>query len=56
MSQAKVILIPISISDDETEAVPPYIAKHLDECQIFFVENIRTARRSFKKINKTNLI
>ena len=52
MSQAKVILIPISISDDGKEAVHPYIAKHLDECQIFFVENIRTARRAFKKMNK----
>ena len=52
MNRAKVILIPISITDDESEALPHYISFHLNECQIFFVENLRTARRAFKKINK----
>ena len=52
MSKAKVILIPVSISDDGTDALPQYIEKHLNECQVFFVENIRTARRAFKKVNK----
>ena len=52
MSKAKVLLIPISISDDGSEVLPQYIEKHLNECQTFFVENIRTARRAFKKINK----
>lgn len=52
MSKAKVILIPISISEEGTEALPQYIEKYLNECQVFFVENIRTARRAFKKINK----
>ena len=52
MNRAKVILIPISITDDESEALPHYISFHLNECQIFFVENLRKARRAFKKINK----
>ena len=52
MNRAKVILIPISITDDASEALPHYISFHLNECQIFFVENLRTARRAFKKINK----
>lgn len=51
MNKAKVILIPISITDDGSETLPNYIGTHLSKCHIFFVENIRTARRAFKKID-----
>lgn len=51
MSKAKVILIPIGISDDATDVLPNYIVSHINLCSVFFVENLRTARRAFKKID-----
>jgi 16S rRNA (cytidine1402-2'-O)-methyltransferase len=48
-----VYLIPIAIAEDGYDAVPSYISDKMELCEIFFVENLRTARRAFKKINKT---
>lgn len=52
MKKAKVILIPIFISNDAPNTLPAYLLKHINECTIFFVESIRTARRAFKQIDK----
>lgn len=52
MKKAKVILIPLPISETNDETVPKYIEFFLNQCDIFFVENLRTARRAFKRINK----
>lgn len=46
-----VYLIPIALADDGYESVPTYVSKKINLCEVFFVENIRTARRAFKKID-----
>lgn len=50
MSTAIVYLIPTIIEDDRYECLPSYIVNAVKECQVFFVENERTARRFLKKI------
>jgi 16S rRNA (cytidine1402-2'-O)-methyltransferase len=52
MNKAKVILIPISIAEDGYDALPAYVSAHINACEVFFVENIRTARRAFKQVDK----
>ena len=47
-----VILIPVFLYDDAVETIPAYIADAIAKCQVFFVENERTARRFIKKIRK----
>ena len=46
-----VYLIPIAIADDGYDAIPYYIKEKINQCEVFFAENIRTARRAFKKID-----
>lgn len=48
-----VYLIPIAIAEDGYDAVPAYISEKMELCEIFFVENLRTARRAFKRIHKS---
>lgn len=52
MKKARVILIPISIAEDGYDALPAYVSAHINACEVFFVENIRTARRAFKQVDK----
>jgi 16S rRNA (cytidine1402-2'-O)-methyltransferase len=52
MKTARVVLIPIGIAEENSETVPTYILDYLNKCDVFFVEDLRTARRAFKKINK----
>jgi 16S rRNA (cytidine1402-2'-O)-methyltransferase len=52
MKTAKVVLIPIGITEENTDTLPIYIVDYLNACDVFFVEDLRTARRAFKKINK----
>lgn len=52
MNKAKVILIPISIAEDGYDALPAYVSAHINACEVFFVENLRTARRAFKQVDK----
>lgn len=47
-----VYLIPIALSEDGYDTLPAYIAEKINACDVFFAENIRTARRAFKKIDK----
>lgn len=49
----KVILIPIALAEDGYDALPASIATTINACQVFFAENTRTARRAFKKIDKS---
>ena len=51
-----VILIPVFLYDDAVETIPAYIADAIANCQVFFVENERTARRFIKKIRKETVI
>jgi len=49
----KLILIPIALAEDGYDALPASIAIAINACQVFFAENTRTARRAFKKIDKS---
>ena len=51
-----VYLIPSFLSDDAVETIPPYVLKAVQECQVFFAENERTARRFLKSICKEIVI
>ena len=51
-----VILIPVFLYDDAVETIPAYISDAIASCEVFFVENERTARRFIKKIRKETII
>jgi 16S rRNA (cytidine1402-2'-O)-methyltransferase len=55
MSQSVVYLIPSLLDDDAVDTIPLYIIEAVKNCQVFFVENERTARRYLKKIWKSRL-
>ena len=50
MSTGNVYLIPSLLYDDAVETIPAYVADAVKHCQVFFVENERSARRYLKKI------
>jgi len=50
MSLGKVYLIPSFLYEDAAETIPAYIVEAAKDCQVFFVENERSARRYLKKI------
>jgi 16S rRNA (cytidine1402-2'-O)-methyltransferase len=51
-----VYLIPSLLDEDGTNAIPSYIIDAVKKCQVFFVENERTARRYLKKLWKEIVI
>ncbi|HKP32043.1 MAG TPA: SAM-dependent methyltransferase [Chitinophagaceae bacterium] len=53
---SKVYLIPVLLSEDAVETIPPYIIHAVEECQVIFAENERTARRFLKKMKKEIVI
>lgn len=56
MHAGKVYLIPTVLYDDTMETIPVYILDAVKDCQVFFVENEKTARRFLKKIWKEMII
>ncbi len=56
MSVGKVFLIPTVLHEEALETIPTYILDAVKDCQIFFVENEKTARRFLKKIWKEMVI
>jgi 16S rRNA (cytidine1402-2'-O)-methyltransferase len=56
MSIGKVYLVPSFLFDDAIETIPPYVVDAVKDCQVFFVENERSARRYLKKIWKEIVI
>jgi 16S rRNA (cytidine1402-2'-O)-methyltransferase len=58
MSESKsvVYIIPSLLDEEAVETIPLYIVNAVKDCQIFFVENERTARRFVKKIFKEIVI
>ena len=56
MSFGKLYLIPTILHDDALETIPPYILDSVKDCQVFFVENEKTARRFLKRIWKEMII
>jgi 16S rRNA (cytidine1402-2'-O)-methyltransferase len=50
MQAGKVYLIPTVLHEEATETIPAYILTAVKDCQVFFVENEKTARRFLKRI------
>lgn len=50
MPAGKVYLIPTVLYDDAIETIPAYILDAVKDCQVFFVEQEKTARRFLKKL------
>lgn len=50
MNAGKVYLIPTVLHEDALETIPAYILDAAKDCQVFFVEQEKTARRFLKKI------
>ncbi|HUP12982.1 MAG TPA: SAM-dependent methyltransferase, partial [Niastella sp.] len=49
-------LIPSVLHENATETIPAYVKDAVGKCQVFFVENERTARRFLKSIWKEMVI
>ena len=56
MRSGKVYLIPTVLYEEVLETIPPYILEAVKDCQAFFVENEKTARRFLKKLWKEMVI
>jgi 16S rRNA (cytidine1402-2'-O)-methyltransferase len=56
MRPGKVYLIPTVLYEDAIETIPAYILDAVKDCQVFFVENEKTARRFLKKLWKEMVI
>lgn len=52
MSQAVIYLIPSQLDESGFDAIPGYVTDAVKKCQVFFVENERTARRFLKRLWK----
>jgi 16S rRNA (cytidine1402-2'-O)-methyltransferase len=50
MHPGKLYLIPTVLHEDALDTIPFYILDAVKDCQVFFVENDKTARRFLKKI------
>ncbi|HYC30614.1 MAG TPA: SAM-dependent methyltransferase, partial [Chitinophagaceae bacterium] len=51
-----VYLIPTTLHDESLQTIPAYILDAVKDCQVFFTENERTARRFLKKLWKEMVI
>lgn len=49
---SKVFLIPIPIAEEGYHTLPLSIASTINSCEVFFAEDLRTARRAFRKIDR----
>jgi 16S rRNA (cytidine1402-2'-O)-methyltransferase len=52
-NQAKVFLIPSLLDETAIQTIPVYILHAVKKCEVFFVENERSARRYLKSLDKT---
>lgn len=51
MSKGKIILIPCTLGDiNPFEVLPESNTKHINNCDVFIVENLRSARRFLKRV------
>ena len=55
-SKGIVYLIPSVLDESSLQTIPPYIITAVKDCQVFFVENERTARRYLKQLWKEMVI
>jgi 16S rRNA (cytidine1402-2'-O)-methyltransferase len=56
MNNSIVYLVPSQLNETGLQAIPSYVSDAVKNCEIFFVENERTARRFLKKIWKEMII
>jgi 16S rRNA (cytidine1402-2'-O)-methyltransferase len=56
MTTGTVFLIPTVLDENGLAAIPAYITDAVKQCQVFFVENERTARRFLKSLWKEMVI
>lgn len=52
----KVYLLPTFLDEENLETIPAYVKDGIKECQAFFVENERSARRYLKQLWKEMVI
>jgi 16S rRNA (cytidine1402-2'-O)-methyltransferase len=52
----KVYLLPAFLDEDNLQTIPAYVTGAVKECQAFFVENERSARRYLKQLWKEMII
>lgn len=50
MNPGKLYLIPTVLHEEALETIPAYLLDAVKDCQVFFVENEKTARRFLKKL------
>jgi 16S rRNA (cytidine1402-2'-O)-methyltransferase len=55
MAAATVYLVPSLLDENGVNAIPFYIIDAVKDCQVFFAENERTARRYLKQLWKARL-
>ena len=53
---ATVYLIPTTLDEESLRVIPSYVLDAVKDCQVFFTENERTARRFLKKLWKEMVI
>ncbi len=51
-----VFLLPTVLHEEGSHAIPAYVLETAKQCQVFFVENERTARRYLKSLSKEIVI
>ncbi len=56
MKQPLIYLIPSQLNETGLQAIPSYVLDAAKACEVFFVENERSARRFLKKIWKEMII
>lgn len=50
MNQGEIFLIPTFLAEKAVDTIPGYVLESIKKCQVFFVENERSARRYLKQI------
>lgn len=55
-TKSKIFLIPAFLDETNTQVIPPYVLEAVKSCQVFFVENERSARRYLKALWKEMVI
>ncbi len=56
MNLGKVYLIPSLLDEKGVDAIPPYVIAAVQDCQVIFAENERTARRYLKTLQNEIVI
>ena len=51
-----ILLIPAPLHDEGVSVLPTYLLDQIKSCNAFFVENERTTRRYFKRLDKSIVI